>query len=83
MSELTQVVLGGTQLILNETETKDVNQPKDTFYLMANVPICLVTLVVNIWAVVIIRKKEKTGIHKLIICDCIVNVMSMADGTFR
>ena len=43
----------------------------------------LVTLVVNIWAIMIIRKKEKTGIHNLIICDCIANVLSMTYGTFK
>ena len=43
----------------------------------------LVTLVVNIWAIIIIRKKEKTGIHNLIICDCIANVLSMTYGTFK
>ena len=43
----------------------------------------LVTLVVNIWAIVVIRKKEKIGIHNLIICDCVANIASIAHGTFK
>ena len=42
MLNLSQVFLGGTQLILNETETRGVNHPKETFYLKANIPISLV-----------------------------------------
>ena len=42
ITKFVQVFLGDTQLILNETEVKAVNQPKDIFYLVANIPISLV-----------------------------------------
>ena len=69
--------------MLNETETKEINQPKDIIYLYANIPLAVVTLLVNIWAIVIIRRKEKTGIHNLIVCDCIANIISFSHGAFR
>ena len=78
-----QVYLGGSQFTLNYTETEQINQPKNIFYFYANIPCSVVALVVNIWAIIIIRKKEKTGIHNLIICDCIANVLSMTYGTFK
>ena len=43
LNNFVQVFLGAnTQLTLNETETSAVNLPKDTFYLVANIPIALV-----------------------------------------
>ena len=33
------------------------------------------TIVVNSWAVVVIRKAEKTGLNRLLICDCISNII--------
>ena len=78
-----QAFLGDTLFVLNVTETRTVNQPKDIAYLMANIPIFVAALLVNISTISIIRRKEKTGIHKLIIFDCIANVISMAHGIFR
>ena len=80
-----QVFLGGSQFTLNytEPETKEINQPKNIFYFYANIPCSVVALVVNIWAIVIIRRKEKTGIHHLIVCDCVANIVSFSHGAFR
>ena len=78
-----KVYLGGSQFTLNVTKTADINQPKDTIYLFANIPFSVVTLAVNIWAIVIIRRKEKTGIHHLIVCDCVANIISFSHGVFR
>ena len=78
-----KVYLGGSQFILNGTETKEINQPKDTFYLFANLPVSVIALVVNTWAIVIIRKKEKNGIHHLIVCDCVANIISFSHGAWR
>ena len=78
-----QAFLGDTLFVLNVTETRTVNQPKDIAYLMANIPIFVAALLVNISTISIIRRKEKTRIHKLIIFDCIANVISLAHGIFR
>ena len=79
-----QVHLGaGATFTVDEADAVKINQPKDTFYLYANIPISATTLVVNIWAIIIIRRKEKTGIHSLIVYDCIANIISFSHGFFR
>ena len=80
-----QVHLGaGASLTVDQLDgAVTINQPKDTFYLYANIPISATTLVVNIWAIIIIRRKEKTGIHSLIVYDCIANIISFSHGFFR
>ena len=53
-----------------------VNVAKGQTYILANISITLVTLLVNLWAAIVILRKEKTRIHTLIVYDCAVNVVS-------
>ena len=59
-----------------------VNTAKGRGYLFANVSLVLVTTVVNLWAGVTILSKEKTRIHILIVCDCVVNVLTSLNTLF-
>ena len=59
-----------------------VNVGKPRVYLVVNLSSTLVTFVVNLWAGVSILKKERTRIHILIVCDCVVNVVSSLHTSF-
>ena len=53
-----------------------VNVAKARGYLFANIPISLITFAINMWAGITILGKERTGIHCLIVFDCVINVVS-------
>ena len=55
---------------------------KARVYLFANIPISLVTFAINLWAGTSILRKERTGIHCLIVCDCLLNVVSSLHTSF-
>ena len=44
-------------------------------YLFANIPLTVVTLVINLWAGASILRKDRNGVHILIVLDCLVNVV--------
>ena len=59
-----------------------VNVAKARGYLFANIPISLVTFAINLWAGMVILRKERTVIHWLIICDCVLNIVSSLHTSF-
>ena len=63
-------------LALERISTTVVNQPRDEVYLWSSLLIFAVTLVVNWAAVVVIGRKEKTGVNRLIVLDCFANVLT-------
>ena len=64
-------------VFLTLEKTVEVNQPRDDVYIFTCLPILCLTLIVNSLAVVVIRRKEKTGLNCLIISDCLVNMVTM------
>ena len=62
---------------------EEVNVPIGLSYTWANIPIFLLTLLVNAWAVVVIRSREVTDINNLIVWDCGANVATMAHIGFQ
>ena len=56
---------------------------KARVYLFANIPISLVTFAINLWAGTSIYRKERTGIHRLIVFDCLLNVVSSLHTCFH
>ena len=77
-----RIVLGTNFTGLVVEEAEEVNQPGPSWHSWANIPILLVTWLVNIGAVVVIHKKETNGINLMIQCDCVVNVLCMIDMAF-
>ena len=69
-------------VILADENTKIVNEPRDNFIFLARFPILVLAVTVNIWAGLVIGKKDDTGINKIIVCDCVVNALSMSLDTF-
>ena len=77
--------LGSTNLSLNLAVklVEEVNAPISLSYTWANIPLFLLTLLVNAWALVVIRSREVTDINNLIIWDCVANVATMAINGFQ
>ena len=63
-------------LAIESVSATVVNEPRDEIYLWASLIIFAVTLVVNIAAVIVIGRKEKTGINRLIVLDSFANVLT-------
>ena len=56
--------------------TMFVNRVRDEIYLWTSLLICSVTLVINTAAVVVIGRKEKTGVNLLIVLDSFANMLT-------
>ena len=63
-------------LAIESVSATVVNEPRDEIYLWASLIIFAVTLVVNIAAVIVIGRKEKTGINRLIVLDSFANMLT-------
>jgi hypothetical protein len=71
------VVVGGNLTFIFELEdTELVNQSVEDVVYWIKLPLLGVTLVLNIAAAVVIRQKEDIPINRLIIWDCLINVMT-------
>jgi hypothetical protein len=71
------VVIGGNLTFTLELEdTEVVNQPVEDEVYWTRLSLLVATLVVNIAAAVVIWRKEDTPINRLIIWDCLINVMT-------
>ena len=58
-----------------------INVPNSLGHLYLYLPLLALTLTLNIWGVVVISGKEKTGINSLIVVDCFANFFIMAIST--
>ena len=70
------LLLGNLTLLANGTEV--VNEPRSPAYAWANAPLLAITAFINLWAAVVIRGKERNSLHAAMVCDCFVNILSMA-----
>ena len=59
-----------------------VNVVTGRVFFLANMSITAVTFVVNLWAGLCILGKEKTRLHLLIVCDCVLNIVSCIHTSF-
>ena len=73
---------GGHQIWLNFSQSAIVNQSLSEFYLWPNLCILAVSIVVNLLAVLVIGKEDKTRINGLIVWDCFANIFTMAVYVF-
>ena len=67
---------GDEQAIIVAISSTGINEAKDGSYLNASVQICIATTIVNVAAVVAIRRKDKTGVNGLIVTDCFANILT-------
>ena len=70
------VYFSDPQLAIEPISAMVVNEPRNEVYLWASLFIFIVTLVVNTAAVIVIGRKEKTGINRLIVLDSFANLLT-------
>ena len=46
-------------------------------YLLANIPMLVATIAINLWVIKVIKGKEKNRINSLIVCDCFTGVYTL------
>ena len=59
-----------------------VNETKPMVFFVANIPIFLATFAINVWASNCILQRERTGLNRLVVCDCVLNVVSSLHSAF-
>ena len=67
------LLLGNLTLLANGTEV--VNEPLPLAYSYVNTPLLALTATINIWAVTVIRGKERNSLHTAIVYDCFANIL--------
>ena len=65
-----------SQLAIEPISIAVVNGTRDEVFLWASLFILALTLVVNTASVIVIGRKEKTGINRLIVLDSFANVLT-------
>ena len=70
-----------SQLVFLTEDTQLVNEHRDIYFFCVSIPILIATVTVNVWAGLTIGSKEGTGINSIIVCDCVVNALSMTFDT--
>ena len=76
------VNLGLNLSLILDSQMEEVNMPMEVTYTFTNIPILVATFLVNAMAIVTIRKKEKSGVYNLIVADCSINIITMAQNIF-
>ena len=74
--ESSDVDLGFANLTLSVHSSQTVNETS-VVYLLANIPLLVATITINLWVVTVIQKKEKSRINRLIIWDCFTGVYNL------
>ena len=64
------------RLAIEPISTNVINEVRDEVYVWASLFVFIVTLVVNTAAVIVIGRKEKTGINRLIVLDSFANMLT-------
>ena len=77
--ESSDVDLGFGNLTLSVRSSQTVNETS-VVYLLANIPMLVATITINLWVVTVIQKKEKSRINRLIALDCFANIQTFATG---
>jgi hypothetical protein len=72
-----EVIGGNLAFSLELEDTKLVNQPEEEAVYWAKLALLAATLVINIAAAVALRRKEDNPVNRLIIWDCVVNILTM------
>jgi hypothetical protein len=75
------VIVGGFRTFILEPEvTELVNQPREEAVTWTNLAILAATLAVNLAAARVLHRKEDNVINRIIIWDCLINIVTMFAG---
>ena len=82
MSKSINISLGGftDDMVIKFDSSHLINMPKDLTNLYLDLALLALTIPLNIWAVVVVSGKEKTGINCLIISDCVASIAYLTLG---
>ena len=70
------VVFSEASVSLQPLKTQIVNSGRDEDYLWASLAIFVLTMAVNAATVVVIGRKERSGVNQLVVFDCFANVLT-------
>ena len=83
----TDIVLGLTDMqvdsIIKLEEMEMVNENYDITFLGILIPICLLTLYLNLYMLTMLWKKDKTIVNQLMETELIINILFSVLGTFQ
>jgi hypothetical protein len=72
------LVIGGLYNISLELEdTELVNRPAEDVFSWTSLPVLATAIIVNLTAAVLLRRKEDTAVNRIIIWDCLINIVTM------
>ena len=74
--ENSNVDLGLSNLTLSVHSSEKVNE-MSVVYLLANIPMLVATIAINLWVIKVIKRKEKNRINSLIVWDCFTGVYTL------
>ena len=69
------------EILLENTEM--INKKKEFSFMFLKIPMCMVTLLLNMSVLMMLWKKEKTIVNNLMKLDCIMNIINSYLGTFQ
>ena len=67
--------------VLQIIDTQRVNLPQDFSYVMMNLPVLVLSLTLNTWAVVVILGKERSRLNMFLVFTCLVKIVFMSVST--
>ena len=85
MVNWSQVTLGGDEfgkLFVVFEDTEIVNKKLNVNFMYFTIPLCLMTVLLNMSVLNILRKKEKTPVNQLMMIDCIICILYTPLSTF-
>ena len=74
--ENSDIDLGFANLTLSIHSSQTVNEIS-VVYLLANIPMLVATITMNLWVVRVIQGKGKSRLNRLIIWDCFARVYNL------
>ena len=86
MNQSVVITLGAEMFLATEIaleNTKILSKKIELSFLYFTIPMCLVTLLLNMSVLMMLWKKEKTIVNNLMKFDCIVNIINSCLGTFQ
>ena len=69
------------QIVMENTQI--MNRKLPLSFMLLSIPMCMVTLLLNMSVLMILSKKENTIVNQLMKLDCIVSIVYSSLGTFQ
>jgi hypothetical protein len=80
------IAFGGemfTKAVVVIENTEIVNRKMEFSFMYLTIPVCMVTILLNLSVVMMLWKNEKTIVNQLMMLDCLVNIMYSSLSTFE